>query len=211
MVNANDESILDAALRAIALSGWSRGTLAGIAADAGLSLADLLRLYPTRAALLEAWGRSVDFAMLAEGTATDPGESARDRLFELLMRRFDALAPHKETLRALLPSFGGDPTLALTAGMGLGRSAALTLEAAGLSAAGLRGLLRVKGLSAVYLYTLRAWLGDDTTDMAHTMAALDKALDQAEALANTVFRQSAATSSRSDSGIVAGDDAAATI
>ncbi len=60
------------------------------------------------------------------------------------------------------------------------RSMAWMLEAAGVSAAGLRGTLRAKGLAAVWLYALRAWKTDDSADLAGTMAALDKALDQAE-------------------------------
>ncbi len=54
------------------------------------------------------------------------------------------------------------------------------LEAAGIPAAGLRGRLRANGLVGVWLYTLRAWQDDASADLAGTMAALDKALDQAE-------------------------------
>ncbi len=56
------------------------------------------------------------------------------------------------------------------------------LEAAGLSAAGLRGIVRAKALVGVWLYALRAWKDDESADLAGTMAALDKALDQAERL-----------------------------
>jgi len=64
----------------------------------------------------------------------------------------------------------------------------LALEAAGLSADGLSGLAARKGLAAVYLSTMRTWVKDDSDDMATTMAALDKALDRAENVVNTVCR-----------------------
>ena len=57
------------------------------------------------------------------------------------------------------------------------------LEAAGTSADGLRGAMRIKGLSVVWLHCLRIWEKDDSDDLAKTMKALDKALGQAERLA----------------------------
>ncbi|MFC7609047.1 hypothetical protein [Teichococcus aestuarii] len=57
------------------------------------------------------------------------------------------------------------------------------LEAARIEAGGLQGLLRVKGLSAVWIATLRAWEQDDSQDLGPTMAALDRALDKAERVA----------------------------
>jgi ubiquinone biosynthesis protein COQ9 len=57
---------------------------------------------------------------------------------------------------------------------------AAMLEAAGISAGGLAGIIRAKGLTAVYLTALGAWLKDDSEDKARTMAALDKALGRAE-------------------------------
>lgn len=59
----------------------------------------------------------------------------------------------------------------------------LTLEAAGISASGFAGMLKVKGLMAVYLSSLRAWLGDDSPDKARTMAAVDAGLRRAERFA----------------------------
>lgn len=195
-----EDPILNSALRVAAVSGWTRTSMARVAEDAGLPLAAVLRRFPTRSHLLWAWGRHVDAMMLQGGIDPDPRDGARDRLFDLIMRRLDALAPHKEALRRLVPGFGGDPLLAMTVAMGLSRSMALTLEAAGLSASGPAGLLRVKGLGAVYAYTVRAWMKDDTPDMAKTMAVLDKALDRADATANTVFSRCRYCGDRGGSG-----------
>ena len=56
------------------------------------------------------------------------------------------------------------------------------LEAASISAAGLPGVVRVKGLAAIYLCVLRIWLNDDSEDMAQTMSALDRSLRRAQFL-----------------------------
>jgi hypothetical protein len=62
------------------------------------------------------------------------------------------------------------------------------LEGAGLSSTGLHGMLRTKGLTAVWLYTLRAWERDDSADLAGTMAALDRALARAEEIGQWLDR-----------------------
>jgi hypothetical protein len=47
-------------------------------------------------------------------------------------------------------------------------------------------MLRVNGLAAVYLSTLYAWLNDDSPDNSRTLAALDRALKQAEFCARSL-------------------------
>ena len=44
------------------------------------------------------------------------------------------------------------------------------------------GVMRIKGLSLIYLAALRVWLKDDTQDFSRTMAQIDKNLKRAEAL-----------------------------
>ncbi len=55
------------------------------------------------------------------------------------------------------------------------------LEAARLSPEGLAGEVRVRGLVALYLATLRVWLRDESADMSKTMATLDGYLRRIEA------------------------------
>jgi hypothetical protein len=56
---------------------------------------------------------------------------------------------------------------------------AWTLEASGIATGGLRGVLRIKALAALYLATMRTWLADESADNAATMAALDRNLKRA--------------------------------
>jgi hypothetical protein len=60
------------------------------------------------------------------------------------------------------------------------------MEAAGLSTSGVRGALRLIGITAVYMNVLRQWMNDETPDLSETMAALDKSLTHAEQAANTL-------------------------
>ena len=182
--------VIEVALNLAAEKGWRDLALVDIADAAGLSLAEVYGLYPSKQAILDAYLRGIDRAVLEETEA--PEGSAKDRLFDVLMRRLDKLEPHKEGLSRIGEDSARDP-LAVLCGLGrLDRSMAAMLEAAGVSAGGLGGLLRTKGLSAVYLRALRAWFRDETTDKSKTMAALDKGLGRAERLAGGFRRRRSA-------------------
>ena len=178
---------VDTALSLAAEKGWRDLALADIAAGAGLTLAELYALYPSKQAILRAYSRKVDMAVLAE--TEKPEGPAKDRLFDVLMRRLDKLDPHKAGLQRVAEDTARDPLSMACSLARLDRSMAAMLEAAGISAAGFAGLLRVKGLSAVYLQGLRAWFRDDSPDKAKTMAALDRALGRADRLAGWVQRR----------------------
>ena len=178
---------VDTALSLAAEKGWHDLALADIAAGAGLSLAELYALYPSKQAILKAYSRKIDMAVLAE--TEKPEGPAKDRLFDVLMRRLDKLDPHKAGLQRIAEDTARDPLAMACSLARLDRSMAAMLEAAGISAAGFAGLLKVKGLSAVYMRGLRAWLRDDSPDKAKTMAALDRALGRADRLASWTHRR----------------------
>ena len=81
------DTALEAFLGLVAEKGYGGVTLRDVGAAAGLGVADLYRLYRDKPALVAAFLARVDEAVLA-GTATalDPEETARDRLFDVMMR-----------------------------------------------------------------------------------------------------------------------------
>ena len=175
------DTVLDAFLALIAEKGFAEVTLRDVAAAADLGLADLYRLYPDKVALAAAFMARIDAAVLA-GTPgqVDPEETARDRLFDVMMRRYDALRPHRDALRTLRRAGTRDPLLALALGPALRRSMGAMLEAASLSSEGLPGALRQNGLLAIHYAVSRVFDRDDTVDLSKTMAALDSRLKMAE-------------------------------
>lgn len=176
-----NETALDAFLGLVADKGFAAVTLRDVAQAAGLGLADLYRLYPDKVALVAAFMARVDAEVLA-GTPghSDPEETARDRLFDTMMRRYDALRPHKAALRAIRLGARRDPMLALALGPALRRSMAAMLEAAGVPSDGLAGALRQNGLLALHYAVSRVFDQDETGDLSKTMAALDGRLKTAE-------------------------------
>jgi AcrR family transcriptional regulator len=173
-----EERLIEAALALAARQGWRNTGLGDIAREAGLPLHEAYAVARSKPALLAAWHRRIDRAAL-DGAAEELDEPPRDRLFDLLMRRFDALQPHRVALRTILRDSIGDPA-ALLAAPALLQSMAWMLEAAGISAAGWRGRVRVQLLAGLYLLVLRAFLQDESADLTRTMAVLDQRLRRAE-------------------------------
>lgn len=173
-----------AAMRLFAERGWTGTTLADIAEGAGLSFATLHALHPSKTSLLRAFAAGIDRAVLAAPPERDA--SVREALFEIFMRRFDALQPHREALRQLARDLPRDPAAAACQTLAALRSVAAMAERAGVVTTGPLGALRVKALAGLYAWTARIWLADDSADMARTMKALDQGLGRLEALARSV-------------------------
>jgi hypothetical protein len=172
--------------RVVARHGWDGLTMNRVSAASGLPLAELRRRCPTPLVLLALHGRVVDQEVLAGTVPGTTGDTPRERLFDVLMRRIDAMQPHRRGILRLLDEALADPFLALALATGLPRSMAWMLEAARIGTDGFAGALRANGLAAVWLYTVRVWARDNTEDLGATMAALDRALDRAEQAARTV-------------------------
>ena len=180
-MTASAETVLDAFIRLISERGFVEVTLRDVAAAADLGLADLYRLFPDKVALAAAFMARIDAAVLA-GTPrqADPEETARDRLFDVMMRRYDALKPYRAASGAIRRAGTRDPLLALALGPALRRSMAAMLEAAALPSDGLRGAVRQNGLLAIHYAVARVFDRDDSVDLSKTMAALDSRLKMAE-------------------------------
>jgi AcrR family transcriptional regulator len=175
------DKALEAFLGLIAEKGYVDVSLRAVAEAAGLGFADVYRLYPNKLSLAAAFMARIDAEVMA-GTpsSTDPEETPRDRLFDVMMRRYDALRPHRAALRALRRAGTRDPMLAIAMGPPLRRSMAAMLEAASVASDGLPGALRQNGLLAIHYAVSRVFDRDETQDLSKTMAALDNRLKTAE-------------------------------
>lgn len=180
--------VIDTAMKLAAERGWRDLSLTEIADAAKLPLSKVYPVFPSKTAILGAFSRQIDASVLEAEEAGAREGGAHDRLFDTLMRRFDALRPYREALGNIVCAEAGDPVSALCGLCRLKRSMACMLEAARLSATGLRGTLRVKALAVAYLATLRVFLRDDSPDMAATMAALDRNLSRLGRLARLCSR-----------------------
>jgi AcrR family transcriptional regulator len=177
--------IIDTALDLAVKQGWDKVSLRDIAQAADISLADMHSVFEDKTDILVALGRKIDHAVLEGLGAFGPESSPRDRLFDILMDRFEALNVHREGIVAILDSFKYDPKQAVISLPHLCKSMTWMLEAAGIETTGLRGAIKVAGLTGLYLKILKTWKSETSSDLPKTMAALDKALNNAEKTANT--------------------------
>ncbi|MEC8664061.1 MAG: TetR family transcriptional regulator [Pseudomonadota bacterium] len=174
------QKAVESALKLAEARGWQNISLSDIARDAELDMAVMHDSFEDRFDVLAALGRMIDRKVLENIASDNHGLPERDRLFDIMMERFDVLNDYRGGLTSILSSFKTDPKQAVISLPHLGRSMSWMLEAAGIETAGIKGAVKVIGLTGIYLKTLRVWCDDESPDMGKTMAALDKNLGQAE-------------------------------
>jgi hypothetical protein len=180
---APEPDLLMIAFALLEEEGWAGLSPVALAGRADAPLIEVYRQLPDRRAILRALSERVDQAMLEVDQRELDGLPPRDKLFELVMRRFDALGPFRAGLARLERDARRDPSILLLTMCRLDRSLRWMQELAGLRSHGLRARLRRRALLAVYLQALRTWLADDSGDLAKTMAELDGLLRRVERLA----------------------------
>jgi AcrR family transcriptional regulator len=177
------EKIVAAFLTLLAEKPIEQIGLAEIAAAAGVSLTQMRGAFSSPLAILAAHIKDTDRAVLAEDLSDMADEPPRERLFDVLMRRLEALAPHRQAIRSLMRSARRNAPLAMALnGLAL-RSQKWMLTAAGINASGPRGTLRAQGLVLLFGATLRTWVNDEEPGLARTMAELDRALARGQRFA----------------------------
>ncbi|MGE0516938.1 MAG: TetR family transcriptional regulator [Hyphomicrobiaceae bacterium] len=178
MLDLNTEKgrFISAALALAAETSWDSVTLSDIASRAGTNLVALKAHFASKSEILAAFTDLVNDEVLSRAPARDEVQAKRDALFEVVMSRFDVLAPWKPALRSIAANRPPDPAQ-VARGLAANR---WMLEAAGIGSGGLDGMTRVAGLASVYTAVFRIWLEDEDPGLARTMAALDRRLRRGE-------------------------------
>ena len=164
--------------------GWGDTSLADIAQAAGVSLADLRREFTCKSDILRAFQHEIDAQVLAKAKAAGETQSPRDRLFDLIMTRFELMAPYKGALKRIYAYLSCRPGEASGLVCSTLASQYWMLAGAGAKLGGPGAVLRVGGLAEIYGKVFRVWLDDDTPSLDKTMAALDKRLANGERMLN---------------------------
>ena len=172
--------VVHALMRLAAEQPWDDIELTDVAREAGIGLSDMRDLFPSKGAILDGFTRMIDKQVI-EGTTDDlAGEPARERIFDVLMRRLDAMAPYKRALRRISLALRSD-LLSLSA---LNRSALNSmrymLAAAGVPTEGPLGFVKLQGTVIAFANVTDTWFTDDDPTGARTMARLDRELGRGE-------------------------------
>jgi len=181
---SNREKIVETFMALLAEKPFEKIGFGEIAARCGLSLADCRNEFASTIGILAAHIKEVDRKVLAGGQGDMAEEPPRERLFDVLMRRLETLAPQRAAIRSLMRSAARNPGLALALNGFALRSQQWMLTAADIDASGPRGLIRAQGLALLYARVLRVWLDDDDPGLARTLAALDRELARGQRWVN---------------------------
>jgi AcrR family transcriptional regulator len=183
--------IVDALMELAAERRFEDISVRDICKSAGVSLADFRDFFPSKGAALAGFSRRIDRVVLAEDTGELADESPRERLFDILMRRLEAMAPYREGVREAAAWLRREPAAALAMNQVAMGSMRFMLEAAGIEAEGAAGLIKLQGLALAWARVLRVWLDDEDPGLSKTMAELDRVLTRGEQAAAGVDRLSA--------------------
>ncbi|PCK00389.1 MAG: TetR family transcriptional regulator [Zetaproteobacteria bacterium] len=181
------QKIIESTLQLSVEQGWEYTTLRDIAEHAGISATDLYDAVDDKSDILVLLGRKIDKTVMKNIEISDDGlTNTRDRLFDIMMDRYDALNEYREGVVSILDSFQCDPKQVVISMPHLCKSMSWMLEVSGIETSGVKGALKVAGLTGIYIKVLKTWSVDDSADLSKTMSALDKALDRAEKMANVL-------------------------
>jgi AcrR family transcriptional regulator len=180
------DKAIDGLMALLAEHRFEQIGLAEVAGRAGIQLSQLRAEFGSTLAILAAHIKEIDRAVLAGGDADMAEESARERLFDVLMRRLEVLSPYKDAVRSIMCSARRNPGLAFALNAMAVRSQHWMLEAAGIGASGPRGALRAQGAALMFARVLSVWIDDEDEGLDRTMAALDRGLSSAERWAGFV-------------------------
>lgn len=159
---------------------WGVVTLADIAKHAGLDLADLRREFACKSDILRAFQAEVDAEALSKVKPAGAETSVRDRVFDMIMTRFEVMAPHKPALKRIACYLRCRPGEASLLACSTLATQYWMLAGAGAKLDGARAAVRVAGLTSVYSRAFKVWLEDPSPSLDKTMAVLDRALSNGE-------------------------------
>jgi hypothetical protein len=165
---------------------WGEVTLADIAQAAHLDLTDLRREFSCKADIVRAFQKEVDVEVLSRVRPAAETQTPRDRLFDIVMTRFEVMQPYKPALKRIASYLCCRPGEAAAVFCSSLASQYWMLAGAGAKLDGPGGALRVTGLASIYAKVFQVWLDDPSPSLDKTMAALDKRLARGERMLSAV-------------------------
>ena len=182
-----NENIISTTLKLAETIPWHEITIDGIALAEKIKPSTLLEIFPSKLSILDAFNHQLDTEIRQEFASIEKLGSVRDQLFDILMARFDLLNRHKIAVKLIYKETVPFDPLASAYGLNsLIKSMELVLNIAGIPTCTLLGFTKTKILSAIFMRSFITWLGDDSTDMAKTMAILDSDLVKVENFSNAI-------------------------
>jgi hypothetical protein len=174
------KAAIEALMALVAEQGWKHVELPEIARKGGLTLSELRDLFPSKGAMLAGFGRMLDKAVLEGANPDLIGEPIHERVFDLVMRRLDAMTPYKPALVEIRRAVRADPLMAAALNQAALNSWRYLLASVEVPVEDELGMLKIQGAVIVFARTADTWLDDRDESLAKTMATLDRELKNGE-------------------------------
>lgn len=168
--------VIDAALDLAASKNWADVSMYAIAQKAEVELDGLTALFDDKDAILAAYAAMIDKRVAEAFTDISAEDNERDRLFDVLMERFDILNENRAAILSIINAMTLDPKQIVTSLPYLCKSMRAMADTANIKSCGIKGAIKIAAITGIYIKTLKHWIKDDSPDMAATMASLDKGL-----------------------------------
>jgi len=186
--NDLEYKICVSALRLASTRDWRDLTFEQIAKAARIPVAQAAKHFSGKNEILPAIVRTVTAETI--DAIPKPGKrvTAHDRLFEVMMARFDILQKHRKAILSVMEESFRDSKMTCVLLPAQMQAMRETLTFSELAHRGMYQQMATAGLWVVYVATLRVWRYDETIDMTKTMAVLDRNLRLAEKVSDIIFR-----------------------
>jgi AcrR family transcriptional regulator len=169
--------VIDAAMKLAARRDFGDVSLTDIAQESEISLADLRDLFPSKGAIVGGFSRRIDRQVLEEFSGLNSHDPARDRLYDVLRKRLEALEPHRDALASIARWAARDPLTATALNRETVNSMRFMLEAADIDCDGPVGALKLQGLAMAWGRVLDAWF---ESGFSFALETLDREIARGE-------------------------------
>ncbi len=106
--------------------------------------------------------------------------SSKDRLFEVLMARFDILNTYRKPVKNLFTNFRSNPHQFLPLVPSFIETIILMSTLAGINVNGPKGAINIKSIFIIYILSAFTWVEDENESLEKTMMVLDKYISKAD-------------------------------
>jgi AcrR family transcriptional regulator len=168
--------IATAALRLVAARGWKHVTLEQIAKAAKIPVAQIKKRFSDTHAVLPLIVDVISAEAFAACGKPSRAASMHDRLFDVLMARFERLQAHRKVILSIADAARSDSRMALALILAQIKAMQETQKFCEPKKKNMCASVTSIFLWGIYTTVFRTWQADETIDMARTMAALDRAL-----------------------------------
>lgn len=173
------DAIVDAALARASLTSWEAVRLHDVAASLGVTLNEIRAHFREKEEIVDAWFDRADAAMLTKAEAAGaPAAPPRERLEQVMMAWFDALALHRRVTRQMIWNKlePGHLHYQYNGLLRVSRTVQWMREAAQRDATLPWRALEETALTGLYLVTFFYWMYDDSPQSVRTREFLRRRL-----------------------------------